>query len=70
MLPGLASQLDMTRKPEIMADAACAVLASDPRTTTGQFLIDENVLRAAGVTDFERYAVAPGTPLFPDLFVD
>ena len=70
MLPGLASQLDMTRKPEIMADAAYAVLTSDPKTTTGQFLIDEDVLRKAGTTDFDRYAVVPGTPLFPDLFVD
>jgi citronellol/citronellal dehydrogenase len=70
MLPGLASQLDMTRKPEIMADAAHVVLTSNPRTTTGQFFIDEDVLRNAGITDFDRYAVAPGTPLFPDLFVD
>ena len=70
MLPGLASQLDMTRKPEIMADAAHVVLTSNPRTTTGQFLIDEDVLRSAGITEFDRYAVAPGTPLFPDLFVD
>lgn len=70
MLPGLASQLDMTRKPEIVADAACAVLTSDPRALTGRFLIDEEVLRGAGVTDFDRYAVAPGTPLFPDLFLD
>jgi citronellol/citronellal dehydrogenase len=70
LIPGVASQLDMTRKPEIMADAACLVLASDPGMTTGRFLIDEEVLRAAGVTDFERYAVAPGTPLFPDLFVE
>ncbi len=70
MLPGLASQLDMTRKPEIMADAAYAVLTSDPKTATGQFLIDEDVLRKVGATDFDRYAVVPGTPLFPDLFVD
>jgi citronellol/citronellal dehydrogenase len=70
MLPGLASQLDMTRKPEIMADAAHVVLTSDPRTTTGHFLIDEEVLRRAGVSDFDRYAVVPGTPLLPDLFID
>ena len=70
MLPGLASQLDMTRKPEIMADAAHIVLTSDPRTMTGQFLIDEELLRQAGVSDFDRYAVVPGTPLLPDLFVD
>ena len=70
MLPGLASQLDMTRKPEIMADAAHVVLTSDPRTMTGQFLIDEEVLGRTGVSDFDRYAVVPGTPLLPDLFID
>jgi len=70
MLPGLASQLDMTRKPETLADAAHVVLTSDPRTMTGQFLIDEEVLGRTGVSDFDRYAVVPGTPLLPDLFID
>ena len=41
-----------------------------PRGHTGNFYIDEEVLRAAGVTDFEQYAVKPGTELFPDFFVD
>jgi citronellol/citronellal dehydrogenase len=36
---------------------------------TGQFLIDEDVLRHAGVTDFEPYAVTPGGPLTPDFFI-
>ena len=36
---------------------------------TGHFLIDEDVLREAGVTDFDRYAVEPGQPLLPDLFL-
>lgn len=58
------------RKPEIMADAAHAVLTRDSRERTGCFLIDEEVLREAGVEDFERYAVEPGTPLAPDLFLD
>jgi citronellol/citronellal dehydrogenase len=53
-----------------MADAAHVVLTSDPRTTTGQFFIDEEVLRRSGVSDFDRYAVVPGTPLLPDLFID
>ena len=35
-----------------------------------QFLIDEDVLREAGCTDFDRYAVEPGQPLLPDLFLD
>ncbi len=58
------------RTPEIVADAAHAVLTRDSRACTGNFFIDEDVLRAAGITDFARYAVAPGLPLVPDLFVD
>jgi citronellol/citronellal dehydrogenase len=57
------------RRPEIVADAAVAVLARPARATTGQFFIDEEVLRAEGATDFERYAVEPGQPLIPDLFL-
>jgi citronellol/citronellal dehydrogenase len=58
-----------SRTPEIMADAAYAVLTTPSRQLTGQFLIDEEVLTERGVTDFERYAVTPGTPLMPDLFI-
>ncbi len=61
---------DNCRKPEIMADAAHAVLTQDSRAATGRFLLDEDVLREAGVTDFDRYAVKPGQPLLPDLFLD
>jgi citronellol/citronellal dehydrogenase len=57
------------RKPEIMADAAHAILTRDSRSYTGHFAIDDEVLRETGVTDFERYAVAPGEPLHPDLFL-
>jgi citronellol/citronellal dehydrogenase len=57
------------RKPEIMADAAHAILTRDSRTTTGNFFIDDEVLAAAGVTDLDRYAVKPGAPLLPDLFL-
>lgn len=59
----------MCREPEIVADAAWHVLTRNSRDFTGQFLIDEDVLRDAGVTDFERYAVTPGTPLMPDFFL-
>ncbi len=59
-----------SRKPEIMADAARAVFLRDSRTCTGNFFLDEDVLRAEGVQDFERYAVTPGAALFPDFFVD
>jgi citronellol/citronellal dehydrogenase len=69
MIPGAREQLDHTRKPEIMADAAHAILTRDARSTTGRFFLDEEVLRQAGIDDFDRYAVKPGTPLLPDLFL-
>lgn len=57
------------RTPEIMADAAYAVLTRDPKETTGNFFIDEHVLREEGVTDFDVYAMDPGRELIPDFFV-
>jgi citronellol/citronellal dehydrogenase len=59
------------RKPEIVAEAAYAVLNRDSRRHTGNFYIDEEVLAAEGVRDLDRYAVVPGSKrLFPDLFLD
>ena len=69
MIPGAREQLDRTRQPSIMADAAYAILTRNARTTTGKFFIDDEVLREAGVTDFSPYAVKPGMPLLPDLFL-
>jgi citronellol/citronellal dehydrogenase len=69
MLGGLTPP-ENCRKPEIMADAAHVILTRDSRGHTGNFYIDDEVLRQAGVTDFEPYAVAPGKPLLPDLFLD
>jgi len=57
------------RKPEIMADAAHAIFNRPARTCTGNFFIDDEVLAAEGLTDFDKYAVSPGTPLMPDFFV-
>ncbi len=57
------------RKPEIVADAAHAILTKPSRGFTGQFLIDDEVLRAEGVTDLDRYSVAPGADPLPDLFL-
>jgi citronellol/citronellal dehydrogenase len=57
------------RRPEIVADAALAVLRRDARACTGNFFIDEAVLRAEGVTDFTRWAVDPGAELLTDLFL-
>ena len=70
MIPGATDELARMRKPEIVADAAYFVFGQDARSTTGRFLIDEEVLTEAGVTDLTRYAVQPGTPLLPDLFVE
>ncbi len=67
MIPGVDSHRG--RKPEIVADAAHAVLTSDARTCTGNFFIDEDVLKRHGVTDFAAYAVEPGLEPFPDLFL-
>ncbi|HEX9942306.1 MAG TPA: NAD(P)-dependent oxidoreductase [Thermoanaerobaculia bacterium] len=68
MLGGLTPP-ERCRRPEIVADAAHVILTRDSRCCTGNFYIDEEVLREAGVTDFEKYAVAPGQPLHPDLFL-
>ena len=58
-----------SRKPEIVADAAHCILTQPSRSFTGQFCIDEDVLRSAGLTDFSRYAVDPSAPLLTDLFI-
>ena len=58
------------RKPEIVADAAHAVLTQPALGFHGRFLIDEEVLREAGVSDFSHYAVDPAQRLLPDLFLD
>lgn len=59
-----------TRSDEIMGDAAHVILDKDARTFTGNFLIDDELLSAEGVTDFSRYRMDRNTPLNPDLFVD
>jgi citronellol/citronellal dehydrogenase len=68
MLGGLIKP-ENCRKPEIVADAAHALLTRDSRCCTGNFYIDDDVLREAGVTDLEKYAVQPGERLLPDLFL-
>jgi citronellol/citronellal dehydrogenase len=59
------------RKPEIMADAAHAILTRESRSCTGNFFIDDEVLTQAGMKDLDQYAVTPGNRDFlPDFFVD
>src|SRR5699024_7437112 len=57
------------RKPEILADAAHIILTSDASTFTGHFCIDDNLLYAHGVTDFQQYAVNPEHKPWLDFFV-
>ncbi|MBI4205033.1 MAG: NAD(P)-dependent oxidoreductase [Betaproteobacteria bacterium] len=59
-----------SRKPAVVADAAYAIFNRDSRTATGNFYIDEAVLREEGVADFDQYAVTPGTGVYTDLFLD
>jgi len=59
----------MSRSADIVADAAHAILVRPARQTTGNFFIDEEVLRAEGVADFSRYAPAAGDRLAADFFV-
>ena len=58
------------RTVEIMADAAHLILTRDSRHCTGNFFLDEDLLREAGTTDFARYSVTPGATLIPDFFLD
>lgn len=59
------------RTPAIMADAAYAILTSEKRSITGRMMIDEEILREKGETDFEKYRVEPSDEeLMVDLFVD
>jgi citronellol/citronellal dehydrogenase len=67
---GDAVKPENCRSPEIMADAAHAILCQDAGRCTGNFYLDEDVLRATGTRDFDRYAIKPGAPLLRDLFLD
>jgi citronellol/citronellal dehydrogenase len=67
MIPGI--DIERCRKPEIVADAAREILVRRAAGFTGRFLIDEDVLREGGITDFSRYAVDPAREPLPDLFL-
>jgi citronellol/citronellal dehydrogenase len=58
-----------SRRPEIVADAAYIIVNKPSRECSGQFFIDETVLRSAGVENFEVYALQAGANLLPDLFI-
>lgn len=66
-----AEYVARSRTPAIMADAAHTILCSDPVGYTGQTLLDEDVLREAGRTDFADYLNDPScTDLMMDFYVD
>ena len=65
-----ANLKDYSRKPEIMGDAAYYILTRDSRECTGNFFIDDDVMREQGVTDFEQYAMTPGHELMTDFYID
>lgn len=57
------------RLPSIMADAAHWILTQPSKETSGNFFIDEELLRNTGITDFDVYSSSPGHDLMPDFFV-
>ncbi len=62
--------INASRKPEIMGEAAWAILTRPSDQCTGNFFTDEAVLAEEGETNWDQYAVKPGTPLFQDFFLD
>ena len=69
MIPGIDTTA--CRKPEILADAAYAILNRSAKECTGNFFIDDEVLASEGVTDLDKYSVVPGTKDFlTDFFLD
>lgn len=67
MLAGADSK-KTSRKPDIVADAAYALMCKDSKTVTGNFFIDEDILKNEGVTDFTQYACDPGIVIYCTFF--
>ncbi len=71
MLVGKDDSEAHSRKPDIMADAAFEILSTPDLKLTGKALLDEEILRERGVTDFDRYtAVAGNKDIWADFYVD
>ena len=68
-LLGGQALIDRSRTTDIIADAAYYILSKPSAECTGNTFVDEDVLRAEGITDFDRYAVTPGGELQVDLFL-
>lgn len=58
-----------SRKPEIMSDSAWFILTRKATECSGNFFIDEDVIRSEGISDLDKYAYEPGQKLTPDFFV-
>lgn len=68
-LLGGAMLANMSRTPEILADAAYYILSKPSAACTGNTFIDEAVFAAEGITNLEKYSVVPGAKLYQDLFI-
>ncbi|MBV9961511.1 MAG: NAD(P)-dependent oxidoreductase [Parafilimonas sp.] len=68
-LLGGETLIKMSRKPEIVADAAYYILSKAAAVCSGNNFIDEEVLKKENITDLSVYAVTPGGKLYPDLFL-
>lgn len=68
-LPGGSTMIAGARDASIVADAAVAILSSEPATCSGNFFTDEQVLSLAGQTDLSHYALDPSRDLVPDIFL-
>ncbi|MGZ3854258.1 MAG: SDR family oxidoreductase [Flavisolibacter sp.] len=62
--------MQMSRTPEVVADAAYHILKRRSTECTGNFFIDEDVLKQEGITDLDKYAVNPQQKLMTDIFLD
>jgi len=68
-LLGGERMMKMSRRPEILADAAYRIFLKPAREFSGNFLIDDTFLASEGITDFEQYRITPNSALAPDFFV-
>lgn len=68
-LLGGRSTVKHSRKPEIVADAAYLILTKPSRECTGNFFIDEKILKDHGITDLDKYAIDSSVDLYNDLFL-
>lgn len=68
-LLGGAMLANMSRTPEILADAAYYILRQPSTECTGNLFVDEQVLAKEGITNLDKYSVVPGATLYNDLFV-